>query len=114
MDKGRPLHGLRVLDLSRVLAGPYCAQLLADQGADVIKVESPGGDENRLWGARAPNGITCNFNSVNRGKRSIRLDLKQEAAQAVLRGLIARSDVVIHSFLPETGARLGVDYERVK
>jgi crotonobetainyl-CoA:carnitine CoA-transferase CaiB-like acyl-CoA transferase len=111
---GQPLRDLRVLDLSRVLAGPYCAQLLADQGADVIKVEAPGGDENRLWGARAANGVTCNFNSVNRGKRSVRLDLKQEAAQAVLRGLIARADVVIHSFLPETGARLGVDYERVK
>ncbi len=63
----RPLRGLRVLDLSRVLAGPYCTQLLADQGADVIKLEGPSGDENRLWGARAANGVTCNFNSVNRG-----------------------------------------------
>ena len=110
----QPLHGVRVLDLSRVLAGPYCAQLLADQGADVIKVEGPAGDENRLWGARAANGVTCNFNSVNRGKRSIMLDLKADAAQEVLRGLMKRADIVIHSFLPDTGARLGVDYERAK
>lgn len=109
-----PLHDLRVLDLSRVLAGPYCAQLLADQGADVIKVEAPDGDENRQWGTLAANGISCIFNSVNRGKRSIRLDLKSEAAQEVLRALIKRADVVIHSFLPDTGAKLGIDYERVK
>lgn len=109
-----PLKDLRVIDLSRVLAGPYCAQLLADMGADVIKVESPGGDENRVWGARAENGVTCNFNSVNRGKRSITLNLKSPAAWDVLRPLIERADVVIHSFLPDTGARLGIDYERVR
>src|SRR5262245_38043090 len=97
-----PLQNLRVVDLSRVLAGPYCAQLLADQGADVIKVESPEGDENRLWGTRAQNGLSCNFNSVNRGKRGITLNLKSEAAYDVLRRLVARADVVIHSFLPDT------------
>lgn len=109
-----PLRNIKVLDLSRVLAGPYCAQLLADQGAEVIKVESPGGDENRLWGARAADGVTCNFHSVNRGKRSITLNLKSESAQAVLRRLVARSDIVIQSFLPETAEKLGISYEKMK
>lgn len=93
------LKNLKVLDLSRVLAGPYCAQLLADQGADVIKVENPGtGDENRVWGARASDGITANFHSVNRGKRGITLNLKHAAALDILKKLIAKSDVVIQSF----------------
>ncbi len=109
------LKNLKVLDLSRVLAGPYCAQMLADQGADVIKIESPGtGDENRVWGARAADGITANFHSVNRGKRGITLNLKAEAAREVLRKLIIKSDVVIQSFLPESATRLGVDYEAVR
>ncbi len=94
---------VRVLDLSRVLTGPYCAQLLADQGAQVIKVETPGtGDENRVWCMRASDGITSNFHSVNRG---ITLNLKSEAAREVLRQLIAKADVVIQSFLPESAAR---------
>ena len=109
-----PLESLRVVDLSRVLAGPYCAQLLADQGADVIKVESPEGDENRLWGTRAQNGLTCNFNSVNRGKRSLTLNLKSRAARGVLHRLVEQADIVIHSFLPDTGLRLGIDYETIK
>lgn len=109
-----PLAGLRVVDLSRVLAGPYCAQTLADHGADVVKIESPEGDENRQWGARAANGISCNFNSVNRGKRSIALDLKAAGAAEVLKGLLARADVVIQSFVPGTAKRLGVDYESVR
>ena len=109
-----PLHDIRVIDLSRVLAGPYCGQLLADLGADVIKIESPEGDENRLWGPRADNGVTCNFNSVNRGKRGITLNLRTEGARGVLRGLIAKADVVIHSFLPDSADRLGINYEAVK
>ena len=109
-----PLHDIRVIDLSRVLAGPYCGQLLADLGADVIKIESPEGDENRLWGPRAANGVTCNFNSVNRGKRGITLNLRTEGARGVLRGLIAKADVVIHSFLPDSADRLGINYEAVK
>lgn len=109
-----PLHDIRVIDLSRVLAGPYCGQLLADLGADVIKIESPEGDENRLWGPRAANGVTCNFNSVNRGKRGITLNLRTEGARGVLRGLIAKADVVIHSFLPDSADRLGINYAAVK
>ncbi|MGE4044438.1 MAG: CaiB/BaiF CoA transferase family protein [Acetobacteraceae bacterium] len=109
-----PLHDIRVIDLSRVLAGPYCAQLLADQGADVIKVETPEGDENRQWGPRAANGVTCNFNSVNRGKRGITLNLRTEGAREVLRGLVAKADIVIHSFLPDSAERLGISHETMK
>ena len=78
------LDGIRVIDLSRVLAGPYCAQLLADFGATVIKVESPEGDENRRWPPLNPDGQSSNFGSVNRGKRSLVLNLKAPAARDVL------------------------------
>jgi crotonobetainyl-CoA:carnitine CoA-transferase CaiB-like acyl-CoA transferase len=109
-----PLHDIRVIDLSRVLAGPYCGQLLADLGAEVIKIESPEGDENRQWGPRAENGVTCNYNSVNRGKLGITLNLRTEGAKRVLRQLIERADVVIHSFLPDSADRLGLSYQQVK
>ena len=100
--------GIRVLDLSRVLAGPYCGQFFADFGADVIKVEDIGGDENRRW-APLLDGQSANFLSVNRGKRGMTLDLKSAEGQAILRGLVERSDVVIDSFLPDAAERLGVD-----
>ncbi|WP_164778514.1 CoA transferase [Mesorhizobium sp. M7A.F.Ca.US.006.01.1.1] len=103
------MKNLQVVDLSRVLAGPYCAQLLADMGADVIKIESPSGDENRLWGERDEDGISCNFASVNRGKRSLTLNLKHEAASEILHPLVRQADVVVQSFLPSTAAKLGVD-----
>ncbi len=102
------LSGIRVIDLSRVLAGPYCGQLLADFGADVIKVEIPGGDDNRVWPPLGPDGQSVNFASVNRGKRSLVLDLKTEAARDVLLRLARQSDVMLHSFLPDTAARLGI------
>ena len=79
----KPLDGIRVADLSRVLAGPYCGQLLADMGAQVIKVESPGGDENRGW-PPTYRGISSNFASVNRGKHSLTLNLKSPEAGRVL------------------------------
>ncbi len=100
--------GIRVLDLSRVLAGPSCGQLLADFGADVIKVEDVGGDENRQW-APVIDGLSANFLSVNRGKRGMTLNLKSPAGQDVLAALVRRSDVVIDSFLPAVAKRLGVD-----
>jgi crotonobetainyl-CoA:carnitine CoA-transferase CaiB-like acyl-CoA transferase len=108
------LHGIRVVDLSRVLAGPHCAQLLADFGADVIKVEAPGGDENRAWPPHGPDGQSANFASVNRGKRSLVLDLKTAAARDILLQLARDADVLIHSFLPDTAARLGISVERLR
>jgi crotonobetainyl-CoA:carnitine CoA-transferase CaiB-like acyl-CoA transferase len=108
------LHGIRVIDLSRVLAGPHCAQLLADFGADVVKVESPGGDENRGWPPHGPDGQSANFASVNRGKRSLVLDLKTPAAKDVLLRLVRDADVLIHSFLPDTAARLGISVDRLR
>lgn len=108
------LHGIRVVDLSRVLAGPHCAQLMADFGADVIKVEAPGGDENRGWPPHGPDGQSANFASVNRGKHSLVLDLKTAAARDVLLQLARDADVLIHSFLPDTAARLGISLERLR
>jgi crotonobetainyl-CoA:carnitine CoA-transferase CaiB-like acyl-CoA transferase len=108
------LDGIRVVDLSRVLAGPHCAQLLADFGADVIKVEGPGGDENRAWPPHGPDGQSANFASVNRGKRSLVLDLKTPAARDILQRLARDADVLIHSFLPDTAARLGISLERLR
>ena len=108
------LEGVVVADLSRVLAGPFCAQQLADMGADVIKVESTDGDENRRWQPQLPNGHSSNYASVNRGKRAMTLDLKSPRGPEVLRRLIERSDVLLHNFLPDTAARLGLAYESVR
>jgi crotonobetainyl-CoA:carnitine CoA-transferase CaiB-like acyl-CoA transferase len=108
------LEGIRVIDISRVLAGPYCAQMLADFGAEVIKVESPEGDENRTWPPVMPSGQSCNFASVNRGKRSITLNLKAPAARAVIHRLVERADVLLHSFLPRTAERLGITYDALR
>lgn len=108
------LNGIRVVDLSRVLAGPYCAQMLADFGADVIKIESPEGDENRRWPPLSDDGQSANFGSVNRGKRSLVLNLKNPAARQVLKDLAAKADVLIHSFLPDTAARLGISLEELQ
>lgn len=105
------LDGILVIDLSRVLAGPFCGQLLADFGATVIKVEGPEGDENRRWPPMSTDGISANFGSVNRGKRGMVLNLKTEAARAVLLRLVRKADVLLHSFLPDTAARLGIGNE---
>ncbi len=110
-----PLLGIKVVDLSRVLAGPYCAQLLADMGAEVIKVEGPEGDECRRWPPLwEGNDVSTNFGSVNRAKLGMTLDLKADGSRDVLRRLIEWGDVVIHNFLPETASRLGVDYAQVQ
>ena len=108
------LDGIRVVDLSRVLAGPHCAQLMADFGADVIKIEAPGGDENRGWPPHAPDGQSANFASVNRGKRGVVLDLKVASARDILLRLVREADVLIHSFLPDTAERLGISQERLR
>ncbi len=103
-----PLTGVRVLDLTRVLAGPFATMLLADLGADVIKVERPdGGDDTRRFGPPFRDGESTYFLSINRGKRSITCDLKSDAGQEVLRRLIASSDVLIENFRPGVLDRLG-------
>jgi CoA:oxalate CoA-transferase len=106
-----PLAGLRVLDLSRVLSGPYCTALLADLGAEVIKVETPGrGDDARHFGPYA-GGASLYFALINRNKKSIALDLKDARAQDIVQRLAERSDVVVENFRPGVAARLAVDYE---
>ena len=106
------LAGVRVVDLSRVLAGPLCTQMLADHGADVIKVEPPSGDETRLLGPPfTPNGDAAYFYSVNRGKRAISLDLSSTAGRAALERLLVDADVLVENFLPGTTKRWGLDYE---
>jgi crotonobetainyl-CoA:carnitine CoA-transferase CaiB-like acyl-CoA transferase len=110
-----PLDGIRVLDLTRALAGPYCTLMLGDMGADVIKVEMPGsGDETRGWGSPADfiNGESTYFMSISRNKRSLTLDLKK--GSAVLRRLIEQSDVLAENFRPGAMARLGFSYEQAK
>jgi crotonobetainyl-CoA:carnitine CoA-transferase CaiB-like acyl-CoA transferase len=110
-----PLAGVRVVDLSRVLAGPYATMTLADLGADVVKVEHPaGGDETRAWGPPFVGGESAYFLSVNRGKRSVALDLKDPEARDLALELCARADVVIENFRPGSAARLGLDYETVR
>jgi crotonobetainyl-CoA:carnitine CoA-transferase CaiB-like acyl-CoA transferase len=108
------LVGLRVIDLSRVLAGPLCTQMLADHGADVIKVEPPAGDETRTLGPPFNEaGDAAYFSAVNRGKRAIGLDLSQADGQALLLRLLKDADVLIENFMPGTMARWGLDYGTV-
>jgi crotonobetainyl-CoA:carnitine CoA-transferase CaiB-like acyl-CoA transferase len=107
----RPLDGLTVLDLTRVVAGPYCTMLLADMGARVIKIEQPGsGDATRGWGPPFLNGESAYFLSINRNKESVTLDFKHPEGRAVLDQLIAQSDVVVENFRPGKLAKLGLDY----
>jgi crotonobetainyl-CoA:carnitine CoA-transferase CaiB-like acyl-CoA transferase len=105
-----PLDGLRVLDLSRVLAGPYCTMVLADLGADVVKIERPGsGDETRGWGPPYAGGESAYYLSVNRGKRSCALDLSTDDGRRLALELCARADVVIENFKTGTAERMGLD-----
>jgi crotonobetainyl-CoA:carnitine CoA-transferase CaiB-like acyl-CoA transferase len=106
-----PLDGITVLDLSRVLSGPYCTMLLGDMGARIIKVEQPGkGDDTRGWGPPFVGGESAYFLSINRNKESITLDFKKSAGRAVLDRLIANSDVLVENFRPGTLSKLGLDY----
>ncbi len=107
----QPLHGIRVLDLSRVLAGPYCTMVLGDLGADVIKVESPDGDETRAWGPPFAKGESAYYLCVNRNKRSIVVDFKTTEGRDIIRGLIQRSDVLVENFRPGSLARFSLDFE---
>jgi formyl-CoA transferase len=109
-----PLAGIRVLDLSRVLAGPYCSMVLGDLGADVIKVERPGtGDDTRAWGPPWAGTESAYYLSTNRNKRSLTLDLKAPEAQQIVRDLAARSDVVVENFRPGSLERMGIGYDQL-
>jgi crotonobetainyl-CoA:carnitine CoA-transferase CaiB-like acyl-CoA transferase len=113
-DRRGPLSGLLVADFSRVLAGPYCTMLLADLGADVIKVESPAGDDTRTWMPPVTeDGTSTYFLAINRNKRSVALDLKAEGDRALARELARRADVLVQNFKPGGLARFGLDYDAV-
>jgi crotonobetainyl-CoA:carnitine CoA-transferase CaiB-like acyl-CoA transferase len=110
-----PLQGVRVLDLSRVLAGPWCAMVLGDLGADVIKVEHPTrGDDTRDWGARVGQTETVYFNSANRNKRSITVNLQTPEGQHLVRELVKQSDVLIQNFKAGGLEKLGLGFERLR
>ncbi len=108
-----PLEGLRVLDLSRILAGPFCTMMLGDMGAEVIKVEHPtGGDDTRSWPPfYEKGGESTYFQSVNRNKKSLTLDLKSAEGKEILNGLAEKSDIFIQNYRPGTVERLGFGYE---
>jgi len=113
-----PLEGLKVLELARILAGPWAGQTLADLGAEVIKVEAPEGDDTRRWGppfvARGDDVSAAYFHSCNRGKQSITLDFRTPEGQATVRALAAQSDVVIENFKVGGLAKYGLDYDSLK
>jgi crotonobetainyl-CoA:carnitine CoA-transferase CaiB-like acyl-CoA transferase len=109
-----PLEGIKVVDLTRILAGPYCTQALADAGADVVKIEQPGkGDDTRGWGPPFVSGESCYFLAVNRGKRSLTLNLKHPRGREVLDRLLEGADVLVENFRPGTMDDLGYAYAEV-
>jgi formyl-CoA transferase len=110
------LQGVRILDLTRVLAGPYCTMMLGDMGADVIKVEAPGrGDDTRQWGPPfTESGMSAYFISANRNKRSITLNLKSEEGMKILKALVKISDVVVDNFRVGTLEKMGLSYDEMK
>lgn len=115
MNMEGPLSGVRVLDLSRVLAGPFATMMLGDLGAEVIKVEMPGtGDDTRQWGPPFLEGESAYFLSINRNKKSIALNLKNARAREIALKLAQTSDIAIENFTPGTAKRLGLDYEALK
>lgn len=108
ISSARPLDGVRVIDMTTVMLGPYATQMLADYGADVVKVEAPGGDSTRATGPAVEPGMAATFIGANRGKRSIVLDLKQAPARDALAALAAQADVLIYSVRPQKMAALGL------
>ena len=111
----KALEGIKVLDLSRALAGPYCTMMLADMGAEVIKLEMPGtGDDSRSWGPPFVEGESAYFMSVNRNKKSITVNMKSELSKEIVTKLIKQSDVLVENFRPGAMDRLGFGYDAVK
>ena len=115
MNMRLPLRGLRVIDLTQDFAGPFCTMMLSDLGAEVIKIEKPGvGDETRAWGPPFVNGVSYYFLSLNRGKKSVVLDLKTREGQRVIRKLVVDSDIFVESSRPGQMARFNLDYPRLR
>src|SRR6478609_5421697 len=110
----KPLDDLFVVDLSRILSGPVCTMLMADMGAEVIKVEPPPlGDDSRQWGPPFIGGISTYFLSINRNKKSLGLDLKTDEGRMILRKAIERADIVVENFRPGVLGKLGFGYDDV-
>lgn len=108
------LNNIKILDLSRVLAGPYCSMILGDLGAEVIKVEAPGGsDETRKWGPPFQKGVSAYYICTNRNKKSITVDLKSDNGIQVIKSLIKECDVILHNFKTGTMERFGLDYQTI-
>ena len=105
------LAGIRVLDVSRILGGPYCGQILGDHGADVLKVEPPQGDDTRTWGPPFKDGVASYYHGLNRNKRTMHLDLAQAQGRDALIALVAEADVLIENFKTGTMERWGIGYE---
>lgn len=115
MNIGGALEGVKVLDLTRVLAGPHCTMILADLGADVIKVEAPGGsDETRFWGPPFQNGVSAYYLCANRNKRSITVNLKSEEGREIIRILAKEADVLIHNFKTGSMEKWQLDYDALQ
>lgn len=112
-ETGGPLHGLLVADFSRILAGPYCTMLLADMGAEVVKVESPGGDDTRTWSPPSYDGKATYYLSVNRNKRSVALNFKDDDELALAQELARRADIVVENFRPGGLDKFGLGYDAV-
>ena len=107
-----PLQDIRVLELGQLIAGPYCGQVLADFGAEVIKIEPPGkGDAMRQWGQTDANGDPLWWNVIGRNKKSMTLDLRQPAGQDLLRKLVGEADILIENFRPGTMEKWGLGYD---
>jgi formyl-CoA transferase/CoA:oxalate CoA-transferase len=112
---GLPLEGLRVIDLTQDFAGPFCTMILSDLGAEVIKIEKPGtGDETRAWGPPFVNGVSYYFLSLNRGKKSVTLDLKTREARRIIQKLVLDADIFVESSRPGQMSRFNLDYPRLR
>ena len=107
------LAGIRVLDISRILGGPYCGQILGDHGADVLKVEPPQGDDTRTWGPPFRDGVASYYHGLNRNKRTMSLDLGSESGREALLALVAEADVLIENFKTGTMERWGIGYDEL-
>ena len=108
-----PLNGLKVLDFSRVLAGPFAGRMLSDLGADVVKIEPPDGDVTRLWG-RVAGGLPGYYHQQNAGKRNLCIDLRAEGARELVYQLVTQADILIENYRPDVMGRLGLDYETLR